>query len=213
MSDNQWIVACYNILAFLTAFALLRLMRLYNQELSPPAAPDRLRVIIYNLPRCQEKQLDKYLKSIKGVRVKTIELEYHHGEQLPLAIVTLEDRKSAKYFMSMWRRSLIDEFLPPKGSELLLPEKWIITWAPPRTDIIWENLCYDNSLFSLRRLASLLVFIAMCIFLSTPGHMMVHIRDWMKRINIWVETFLPTIVFSLFSFLLPFLVNLINWYV
>ena len=91
-------------------------MRLFNQELSPPSAPDRLRVIIYHLPLCQENQLDEYLKRLNGVRVKNIQLVYSAGEKLPLAFVTLEDRKSAKYFKSLWRRNLMGEFLPPKAS-------------------------------------------------------------------------------------------------
>ena len=192
-------------------------MRMYNQDLpqtaSSSSSDHRCRVMIDGLPPCQETILCAYLSSIRGVdEVKDIKFVFYHEKKLEVAFVTLSDQNSAKALMSAFeRRSCISDFIPPKCSDdHLMPEMWTVKWAPPANDVIEANLRFSRSPFSFRRILSNALFVVIIWFLSTPGHMLMHTKQWLSSLHLWIDDYMPTVLFSIFSILLPLIVTLLN---
>ena len=169
--------------------------------------------MIDGLPPCQETILCAYLSSIRGVdEVKDIKFVFYHEKKLEVAFVTLSDQNSAKALMSAFeRRSCISDFIPPKCSDdHLMPEMWTVKWAPPANDVIEANLRFSRSPFSFRRILSNALFVVIIWFLSTPGHMLMHTKQWLSSLHLWIDDYMPTVLFSIFSILLPLIVTLLN---
>ena len=108
ISDNEWIVLFYNLVAFAIFLGLTSLMRMYNQELPQDLSSsldDRSKVMIDGLPlSCQETHLSAYLSRITDGKVKDIRFVFYKEKKLEVAFVTLLDRKSAKALVSAFER-------------------------------------------------------------------------------------------------------------
>ena len=219
ISENEWLVLFYNCVAFIVFLGLSTLMRAYDQDLPQNSAPDhRSRLMIDGVSTsCQEKHLNTYLSSIKGVvAVKNVEFFYYKEKRLDLVFVTLEDRKSAKAVMAAFekRSTCLSSFTSPptssSSSEHLSPENWTVSWAPPANDIIEANLRFSRARFNARWIINVALFVIIIFFLSTPGHMLMHTKEWLTSLHLWIDNYMPTVLFSIFSNLLPLLVTLLN---
>ena len=216
ISDNEWIVLFYNLVAFAIFLGLTSLMRMYNQELPQDLSSsldDRSKVMIDGLPlSCQETHLSAYLSRITDGKVKDIRFVFYKEKKLGVAFVTLLDRKSAKALVSAFerRKSLNTMGVLNTSMDHLMPEKWTVQWAPPANDVIEPNLRFSRSPFSFRWILRNALFVVCVWFLSTPGHMLMHTKEWLSSLHLWIDDYMPTVLFSIFSILLPLLVTLLN---
>ena len=189
---------------------------MYNQELPQDLSSsldDRSKVMIDGLPlSCQETHLSAYLSRITDGKVKDIRFVFYKEKKLGVAFVTLLDRKSAKALVSAFerRKSLNTMGVLNTSMDHLMPEKWTVQWAPPANDVIEANLRFSRSPFSFRWILRNALFVVCVWFLSTPGHMLMHTKEWLSSLHLWIDDYMPTVLFSIFSILLPLLVTLLN---
>ena len=187
-------------------------MRIFNQDLPQMAspAPDRSRVMIDGVPRsCQEKHLFAYLTSIRGVAgVNDIRFAVYKDKKLEVVFVTLSDRHSAKAVMTATEKK--SSCLSAEAKDHLLSELWTVSWAPPPEDIIEANLRFSRTRLKLLWILNVALFVVIIFFLSTPGHMLMHTKEWLSSLHLWIDNYMPTVLFSIFSNLLPLLVTLLN---
>ena len=68
----------------------------------------------------------------------------------------------------------------------------------------------SNFFSSFRWILRNALFVVCVWFLSTPGHMLMHTKEWLSSLHLWIDDYMPTVLFSIFSILLPLLVTLLN---
>ena len=123
-------------------------------------------------------------------------------------------RTSAGVFERFQRHGLPWSFKPPKKSESLKPENWLVEYAPAPDDIYWENLTESRTILSIKSIAGNGLLLIFMIFVTTPQHAVHHIDEFLGNMiggnmavaNSFLE-YLSSLLLWAFTFILPFLVG------
>jgi len=105
---------------------------------------------------------------------------------------------------------------PPISSlTSLRPDKWKVYFAPPPSDIYWENLAEDRWWIWVKIFASDLCLFLVAFFLTTPCYIvsqlepiMLAVTDDQVKIPSFVKTLIPTLILKGVAVLMPALVTL-----
>ena len=111
----------------------------------------------------------------------------------------------------------------PASSSLthsLKPGSWRVSYAPPPSDIYWENLTYKKGwLYSKMILSNTLLLLA-SLFLTTPEYIAAQVQTILDlmfeeaawQVPAWIQNFLPTLLLLSFTGLMPVLVaSSVRW--
>uniref|UniRef100_A0A0L8FGC8 CSC1/OSCA1-like 7TM region domain-containing protein n=2 Tax=Octopus bimaculoides TaxID=37653 RepID=A0A0L8FGC8_OCTBM len=134
---------------------------------------------------------------------RAMESEKLKEKSLGIVFVKLASVEEAKYIYSSFylfckcKRPVI----PSEFSDVLRVKKWRIRYAPPKEDIIWQNMPTSHFSKFIRKVIVVVILFFVCIVVTSPTL----VTSFFEKINKTKSSLLDIIQ----SFLLKFMVNLL----
>ena len=138
---------------------------------------------------------------------------------LGIAFVTFNDLQSSKAVYDDFSSTILNCYKrTPKQSEhslTLLPERWRVSFAPPATDIHWENLNDGRGWLITKKIFAHILMVAICLFLTTPEYILSHLVHILspiygEKVEVpeIVEKYIPSLLLLVVTLTMP---TVITW--
>ena len=99
---------------------------------------------------------------------------------LDIVLVTFEslEQSSKVYHSFHYNYKWSNCFAKSDESDLLKPQKWRVSYAPPPWDIYWENLTNFEAIWWFKIVVFHVVVLMFVVLVTTPQHLAHHFNDF-----------------------------------
>jgi len=170
---------------------------------------------------------DEFYRVEEEVLLRKFELERSQIKTIGIAFVTFSNLEDAETVYKDHAKSCFPfRSHPPTSTidNLLRPNSWDVTFAPPPEDIYWENLHSPRPLRIVKVIVINIILFVILFFFTSPTYIISLLEtlpflnfnssDYAEEVNLpsYITDFLPTLLLWTLSALLPVIVAYTDWW-